>query len=173
MATNAFSNTFEQVFEQGVSTVKQQVTQQAKQTTQAVASNLGIKSGDPTAHTATDAAAQLQDQFNETSGNAGAQDDPAKQALATKQLEAKDEQERQIKLADARKRLNQLHNQVYYDPTFNHRRREETVQEKIEQEDQLAQQKKMMELEEKKKKDEPIALARAKRTAEMNRGVSG
>lgn len=170
MANNAFSNAFEDAFEQGVSTTKQQVVQQVKQAPQSVASQLGISTGDPQTQVA-DVAAQ-HDQFNETATKQ-AQTDPAVVKAANNQLVAKDSQDRQQKLADTRKKLNQLHKQMYYDPTFNRPTQEPTVQDRLQQEEQVEQQKKMVELEEKKKKDEPIALARAKRTAEMNRGVSG
>lgn len=172
---------FEDAFEQGVSQVKQTVKHQTTSTVQSVAtqttgSNLGI--GTDTTAALPDENKSITDQFNETATNPqqnqsqNPQDDASSQQTV-QQLEAKEQQERQIKLADARKRLQQLHNQVYYDPTFNRRKREQTVQEKIQEEDNEKQQKQMEKLEEQKKKEPPIALRQAQTRAEMNRGASG
>ncbi|CAN5136780.1 hypothetical protein BH09PAT1_BH09PAT1_3450 [soil metagenome] len=182
MPANNIFGSFEDAFEQGVSTVKQQTTATVQSVaTQTTGSTMGI--GDSTSAPAvagagTGEAKPLADQFNETATNnqqnqtQNPQDDVAAQQNI-QQLEAKDQQEKQVKLVETRKKLQQLHNQVYYDPTFNHRKKEPTVEERLAKEDQEKQQVQMEKIEEQKKKDAPIALHQAQTRAEINRGASG
>lgn len=176
---------FEDSIEKGISQVSQQAKQQAATTIQTAATQTtGSTFVSPTIHqTPADGAMPSEtkpqtDQFNETATNAqqnqtqNPQDD-AKAQMEKKQLEEKDRLERDKKLKDARARLQQLHKQVYYDPTFNRRKKEQSVQEKLEQEDKEKQQKQLADLEEKKKKEPPIALHQAQTRAEINRGASG
>ncbi len=175
---------FEDSFEQGISNVTQQAKAQAAATAKAVATQTTGNTFTTAVPPVSDKLSQtgevktVTDQFNETSTNTqqnqtqNPQDD-AKAQVAKKQLEERDQVEREKKLKDARQRLQQLHKQVYYDPTFNRRKKEQSVQEKLEQEEQEKQQKQMLELEEKKKKDQPIALRQAQTRAEINRGASG
>jgi len=175
MPANVFGS-FEDAFEQGVSSVKQTVTTQVKQTASNAASQLGVQVNDSTQLGQVDTSAALTDQFNETSSSnqqQNKQDPLLQQQAATKQLEAKDLQERQKKLAEARQRLQQLHKQTYYDPTFNRRQKEPTVQERLEQQEQIEEQKKMEDIQEAKKKEVPVALKQAQTRAEINRGASG
>lgn len=186
MPNNPFGS-FEDAFEQGISQVKQSVKQQVVASAQNVAtqttgSNLGIGS-DATGGAqppSPDGGKALTDQFNETAAGTQQQNsqsqDPQMSPTDLAQIDQKSQEDQQKKLEEARKKLQahqQQHKTTYFDPTFNRPRQEPTVQEKLEQEKQEEEQKKMVELEEKKKKDEPIALSRAKRTAEMNRGASG
>lgn len=66
---------------------------------------------------------------------------------------------------------NQLHREVYYDPTFNPvKKQEERPAEKVEQE----KKQEMMELEQKDaKKPPPLAVVREQNKAEMFRGAAG
>lgn len=173
MPNNPFGS-FEDAFEQGISQVKAGVGQQVKATVQNTQTQLtgqtpasSDKQGKPDTLSGTD-------QFNET-GNTqqqNQQQDP--QQPAQQQLEAAQQEEKQKKLAETREQLMRLHKQTYFDPTFNSRpKKEPTVQERLEQEKQQEEQKKMEELKEEKKKEEPVALSRAKRNIEMNRGASG
>lgn len=178
MATSAFSNTFEKAWEQGVHSVKQAISDQVNKTTQAAASQLGVTVRSDSSHpTQVDASKALTDQFNETGPRQQHQQNPQQSDAATQQamqaLEAKDLEERQKKLAETRQRLQQLHKQTYYDPTFHRRQQEPTVQEKLEQEKQEEEQKKMEKLEKEKEKEVPIALKKAQTKTEMYRGVSG
>lgn len=174
MPTNPFGS-FEDAFEQGVSTVKQQIKQQASTTAKSTASQVtGTTIVNDSAKVGNvDATKPLQDQFNETATNQQQNPQDPAQQQAMQQLEAKDLQERQKKLAEARQRLMQLHKQTYYDPTFNRKRQVPTVQERLEQEKQVEEQKKMEDLEEKKKKETPVALRQAQNKAEIYRGASG
>jgi len=189
MATNQFGS-FEDVFEQGVSSAKQAVTSQVAQTVKATSSQLGVAAPvvNP-APAASDTSASLlggpppetistgDDPMNETgtakNQQAQAQKPHDDSSAMTPEMKEKEQVERKQKLAQTRQRLQQLHNQVYYDPTFNRRKKEPSTQERLEQEKQQDEQKKMEDIQEKKKKDEPIALSRAKRGTEMNRGASG
>ncbi len=65
----------------------------------------------------------------------------------------------------------QLHKEVYYDPTFNPvKKQEERPAEKVEQE----KKQEMMDLQEKEeKKPQPLAVTREQNKAEMFRGASG
>jgi len=176
---------FEDSIEQGISQVTQQAKQQVATTIQTAATQTtGSTFATSPVHPAPrDGAAQVEakpvtDQFNETTSNSQQNQtqnphDDAKAQQEKKQLEERDHIDREKKLKDARQRLQQLHNQVYYDPTFNRRKKEPTVQEKLEQEEQVKQQKQMAELEEKKKKEPSIALHQAQTRAEINRGASG
>lgn len=187
MPTNPFGS-FEDVFEQGVSSAKQAVTNQVAQTVKTTSSQLGVSQTNPSSVSATsgsDTSAtpppekvnQPDDLMNETGAaknqQAQAQKPQDDSSAMTPEMKEKEQVERKKKLAQTRQRLQQLHNQVYYDPTFNRRKKEPTVQERLEQEKQKDEQKKMADIQEQKKKDEPIALSRAKRGTEMNRGVSG
>lgn len=189
MATSQFGS-FEDVFEQGVSSAKQAVAGQVTQTVKTASSQLGVAApvANPASAASDTSASPLggpppeivstgDDPMNEIGAaknqHAQAQkpqDDPS---LMTPEMKEKEQVERKQKLVQTRQRLQQLHNQVYYDPTFNRRRREPTTQERLEQEKQKDEQKKMEDIQEQKKKDEPIALNRAKRGTEMNRGASG
>jgi hypothetical protein len=171
MANNPFGS-FEDAFEQGVSQVKQTAQQQVKSTTQSVQTQFGVQPSTDQAGK-TDAVAGLSDQFNETGNNQQNQQQDPQQQLATQQMEVQQQQEKQQKLAETRQQLMKLHKTTYFDPTFNTRPKEPTVQERLEKEDQERQAKKMEELHEEQKKAEPVALGRAKRTIEMNRGASG
>lgn len=66
---------------------------------------------------------------------------------------------------------NQLHKEVYYDPTFNPvKKQEERPAEKVEQE----KKQEMMDLQKKEeKKPQPLAVTREQNKAEMFRGASG
>lgn len=77
-------------------------------------------------------------------------------------------QEEQKKLLELRQ---QLHKDVYYDPTFNPvKKQEERPAEKVEQE----KKQEMMELQQKEdKKPQPIAVQREQNKAEMFRGAAG
>lgn len=175
---------FEDSIEKGISQVSQQAKQQAATTIQTAATQTtGSTFVSPTHQAPADGAMPSEtkpqtDQFNETATNIqqnqtqNPQDD-AKAQLEKKQLEERDQIERDKKLKDARLRLQQLHKQVYYDPTFNRRKKDQSIQEKLEQEEQEKQQKQMADLEEKKKKEPPIALRQAQTRAEINRGASG
>jgi hypothetical protein len=184
MPANTFGS-FEDSIEQGISQVTQQAKQQAATTFQTVATQTtGSTFATSSAHPASaDSVTQAEvkpvtDQFNETASNSqqnqaqNPQDD-AKSLQEKKQLEERDYVDREKKLKDTRQRLQQLHNQVYYDPTFNRRKKEPTIQEKLEQEEQVKQQKQMVELEERKKKEPSLALHQAQTRAEINRGASG
>jgi hypothetical protein len=184
MPANNVIGSFEDSIEQGISQVSQHAKAQVASTAQSVATQttgntLVASTPPPTDNlpTPTDVQA-VTDQFNETASQ-GAQkqtQDPQDVAKAQKEkeeLERRDMYDRDKKLKDARQRLLQLHNQVYYDPTFNRKQKEPTVQEKLEQEEAQKQQKQMADLEEKKKKEPPIALRQAQTKAEMNRGASG
>jgi hypothetical protein len=66
---------------------------------------------------------------------------------------------------------NQLHKENYYDPTFNHpKKQEERPAEKVEQE----KKQEMMELQKKEeKKPQPLAVVREQNKAEQFRGAAG
>lgn len=172
MANNPFGSSFEDTFEQGISQVKQQTKQQVTTTAQAIGTQIGVQ---PTVDQGgqIDSKQGVTDQFNETGTSTT---DPQQQQLQIQQAEAKDQAERQEKLADTRQKLQQhqaLHKKTYYDPTFVNRPKEPSVQERLQQEEQEEEQKKMEELQEEKKKEMPVALQRAKTGIEMNRGASG
>lgn len=185
MASNQFGS-FEDVFEQGVSSAKQAVASQVTSTVKAASSQLGVTApvvnpaptaSDTSAGPPPETVSVPDDPMNETgtaknqqAAMSKQQDDPS---AMTPEMKEKEQVERKQKLAQTRQRLQQLHNQVYYDPTFNRRKKEPDTQERLEQEKQKDEQKKMQDIQEQKKKDEPIALSRAKRGTEMNRGASG
>lgn len=184
MPQNPFANTLESALEQGVSTAKQTVGNQVQKTGQSVVTQVTGQTSTPSDTTGkSDAqpheAPQTADQFNETGDAKQAQQNqqnPQVDPVQAAQVEQQKEQENQEKLAETRKKLQahqQRHDAVYFDPTFNKRPQEQSVQDKLQQEEQQEEQKKMADLEEKKKKDEPIALQRAKTSAESNRGASG
>lgn len=185
MASNVFGS-FEDALEQGVSTVKQQVKQQASTTVKSATSQ--VTGSTPTPSSATPGAQggqadikALTDQFNETATKQPQQsqtqgDDLVAQAAQIQQMGAKSQEEQQQKLLETRKELKlhqDQHTTTYFDPTFNKRHREPTVQERLQQEEQVVEQKKMADLEEQKKKAPPIALRQAQTRAEINRGSSG
>lgn len=176
MPQNPFGDSFEDAFEQGVSTSKKAVGNQVKVTAQAVASQIvGQKShqaaptdaGTPQADTTV-----ASDPMNETNTQQQhtqhSSQDPHLNPLQIEQLEKQKEAEAEQKLEAARRKLH-----AEYFKNLTTPKPEPSKQEKLEREEQEEQQKKMAKLEEQKKKDEPIALSRAKRTAEMNRGASG
>jgi len=189
MATSQFGS-FEDVFEQGASSAKQAVASQVASTAKTVSSQMGVAapvvkptpamsdtSASPLGTPPPEIVSSQDDPVNETGTTKTQQatapkphDDPS---AMTPEMKEKEQVERKQKLAQTRQRLQQLHNQVYYDPTFNRRKKEPSTQERLEQEKQQDEQKKMQDIQEQKKKDEPIALSRAKRGTEMNRGASG
>jgi hypothetical protein len=78
------------------------------------------------------------------------------------------------KLAEARKRLMEQHMTTYYKPTFENRKQEESVADRIAREDQEKQSKKMEELqEEQKKNDSPMSVRMGAQRAEKFPGASG
>ncbi len=177
MPQNPFGDSFEDAFEQGVSTTKKAVGNQVKVTAQAVASQIiGQKTqqsaptdaGTPQADTSV-----TPDPINETNTQQQqhtqhSSQDPHLNPLQIDQLEKQKEAEADQKLEAARRKLHAEYFKKLTTP-----KPEPSKQEKLEKEEQEEEQKKMIKLEEQKKKDEPIALSRAKRTAEMNRGASG
>lgn len=170
MSNNPFGSSFEDALEQGFSQVKQQTQTAAK----SVQTQMGVP---PAADQSgvVDTIPGLTDQFNETSSQNSSQD-PAQQQALMHQAEVKDQKERQEKLEETRKKLQEhqsLHKKTYYDPTFVNRPKELSVQEKLAQEEQKEEEKKMEEIQEEQKKAPPIALQRAKTGIEMNRGASG
>ena len=191
MSNNPFGS-FEDVFEQGVSQVTNQVKKQVSDTAKATAAQVAGAAPGDTSHQATshDATSQAvaatqsgpvsedHSPENNTQPLPQTQDPTSASSLTpdVASLEANAARDQQEKLVQTRAQLkahNQQHKNTYFDPTFNPPKKEQPVAERLEQEKMQEEQKKMQELEEQKKKDEPIALARAKRTTEMNRGASG
>lgn len=179
MANNPFGS-FEDTFEQGVSQVTNQVKKQVSDTAKSTTSQVtGQQPSDTQVATATDASVNklpVNDQSIKQDPAQAAGDDPAVSDQQLAQMNVASQQEQQQKLVETRNKLKahkDQHKTTYFDPTFNPVKKEQPVAEKLEQEKAQEEQKKMQELEEQKKKDEPIALARAKRTTEMNRGASG
>ncbi len=170
---------FEDAFEQGVSTVKQQAKQQAASTAKSVATQVtGTHFGTPNDSQvpSADTAKVVQDLGGQAMQQAQQAADPAQAQAALQEMEVTSQKDQSKKLEETRQKLklhNQQHKNTYFDPTFNKQHKEPTVQERLQAEQQQEEQKKMVDLEEKKKKEEPIALTRAKRTAETNRGVAG
>ena len=138
MSNNPFGSSFEDALEQGISQVKQQTQTAAK----SVQSQMGVP---PAADKGgIDTANGLTDQFNETASQTPSQD-PAQQQALMQQAEAKDQRERQEKLEETRKKLQEhqsLHKKTYYDPTFVNRPKELSVQERLAQEEQKEEEKK-------------------------------
>lgn len=186
MANNPFGS-FEDTFEQGISQVTNQVKKQVSDTAKSTSTQVtGATSSDSSHASLNDATAvntaPASDQFNETNTkqqdptDPAAHQPPALDPVQMASLEASSAHEQQKKLEETRAQLkahNEQHKVVYFDPTFNPPKKEQPVAEKLEQEKQEEDQRRMQQLEEQKKKDEPIALSRAKRTTEMNRGASG
>lgn len=107
-------------------------------------------------------ASQVQD--GTPAANQAAQANPQqKQAVDQQQLDA------------VRKKLHlQRHQEIYYNPTFNAQKREETNQQRLEREKKEDEQKKMQDLEKKEKKNQtPIAVSRGQTSAERQRGAAG
>lgn len=177
MANNPFGS-FEDTFEQGVSQVTNQVKKQVSDTAKSANSQVTGQQLSDTAIGADVSANKLpvNDQSIKQDPVQAAGDDPAVSDQQLAQMNVASQQEQQQKLIETRNKLKahkDQHNTTYFDPTFNPPKKEQPLAEKLEQEKAQEEQKKMQELEEQKKKDEPIALARAKRTTEMNRGSSG
>ncbi len=173
MPKNPFATSFEEAFEQGASSIKQQLTNTAKQFAQSTTSQLGVSPSPESTTQKSDTSANLSDHFNETMQQNSSQSQQDPQSLGDiQQLEIKDQEERQKKLAQTRAHLEQ-HKKTYFDPTFNQRKREPSVQERLEEEQKQEEAKKMEELQEEKKKELPLALKQATTKAEIHRGVSG
>jgi Trm5-related predicted tRNA methylase len=171
MPKNPLTSSFEETFEQGVSSAKQHLTNTAKQITQSVASQLGVSPDSTTQKS--DTSTNLSDHFNEAMQQNTAQSQQDSQSmLDIQQMESKDQEERQKKLAQTRAHLEQ-HKKTYFDPTFNQRKREPSVQERLEEEQKQEEAKKIEELQEEKKKELPLSLEQAMTKAEIHRGVSG
>jgi len=184
MSANNVIGSFEDSIEQGISLVSQQAKAQVASTVKTAATqttgNTFVTQSSPQSDNLSQSldTQGSTDQFNETGTQASQNktqnlQDNAKALQEKKQLEQEDQVDREKKLKDTRQKLQQLHNQVYYDPTFKNRKKEQTVQDKIEREDQEKEQKQMVDFEEKKKKEPPIALHQAQTRAEINRGASG
>jgi len=186
MANNPLGS-FEDTFEQGISQVTNQVKKQVSDSANtATAQVVGTTPSDASNVSTADVSAlnivPTSDQFSETNTqqqdpfDPAAHQPPVLDQVQMASLEANSAHEQQAKLEQTRAQLKahkEQHRVVYFDPTFNPPRKEQPVAEKLQQEKQEEDQRKMQQLEEQKKKDEPIALSRAKRTTEMNRGASG
>ncbi len=186
MANNPFGS-FEDTFEQGISQVTNQVKKQVSDTASTATAQVTSTTLSDTSHASFADVSALNivptsDQFNETNTQQqdpigpAAHQSPALDPAQMASLEANSAHEQQAKLEQTRAQLKahkEQHKVVYFDPTFNPPKKEQPVADRLEQEKQEEDQKKMQQIEEQKKKDEPIALSRAKRTTEMNRGASG
>lgn len=172
---NPFSDSFEDALEQGISTTKKAVGNQVKQTTQGVISQVtGQNSSQSTPQSDTHAAQPPTGEEILEGGQAQQNQqqqtpqDPVMDTAQINQLEKQKEAEATQKLHAARQKLHSQYFQKLTTPT-----QQPSKQEELQQEEKKEEQEKMIKLEEQRKKDEPIALSRAKRSTEMNRGASG
>lgn len=180
MAQNPFGS-FEDALEQGISNVKSATGNQVKTTLQAASSQITGQtqksaSGQPGDGHQSPAHADSSGQDSMHESTPGAQNpsqthtstDPLMNPNQFAQLNAQKEAEQKQKLEAARRQFHAEYFKRLTTPS-----QEPSKRDKLDQEEQEEKQKKMAEIEEQKKKDEPIALSRAKRGTEMNRGASG